>query len=151
EVLLMLARVMWVIGLSAVTFGTLQACGDDGSSAKHGGPDGSVGGSNGAGGKSSNGGKAGASGSSGAGGSAALGCDTSSCDQQLAPLQGIIGTFIQLKSCCVSATKCGLDTSGIGALLGGAGVMLPPCIDPSMLTGTPTTPPFTITDAGVIT
>ena len=85
----MLARAMWVLSVSAATLGGLQACGSD-SGGAHPGPDASRGGKDGTGATSS-GGKAGAGGASGAGGTGMLGCDTSACDQQLAPIQSALG------------------------------------------------------------
>jgi hypothetical protein len=152
----MLARVMWVLGVSAVTLGAVQACGSDSGGGSNPNGDASTGAKSGQGGKSA-GGNAGAGGAgmSGAGGTGALGCDTAACDMQLAPIQQVFGGLFTLKSCCVSDTKCGIDTSAFGALLGG-GAAIPPCIDPSALIGTvgdaaiPTGPNITILDGGII-
>src|ERR1051325_7177179 len=150
----MFARVMWVLGLSTVTLGAVQACGsDNGGAAKPNEHDASTGGSSGAGGKSSGGkagmGGGGALGGGGAGGTGMLGCDTSTCDMQLAPIQQALGGLFTLKSCCLSATACGIDTSVFSMFLG-AGAMLPPCVDPNMLTGgNVCPPPVEVPDSGV--
>jgi hypothetical protein len=122
---------MWVLGLSVTTLSSLQACGSDGGGRIRDKDDGSAG-NDGTGARSSGGrsGTGGASGASGAGGSTGA-CNLAACDQQLAPIQGLLGMFgggaISLKSCCVNATTCGID---LGAIIGtpGAG-----CVDPTTL------------------
>src|SRR5882724_1169848 len=133
-------RFMSVLGVSVATLAGVQACGSDGGAKPSEHPDGSFvgeGGGAGAGGKSS-GGSSGASGDAGGAGTggASIGCDTAPCDAQIAQLTSAIsalGTAVSIKSCCVNAMTCGIDTSAFASLLGGAG-QLPPCLDPSALT-----------------
>ena len=151
----MSTRWIWVLGFSVATVSGLQACGSDGGGRVKPDNDGSAG-EEGTGGKST-GGRGGTGGSSGAGGMM-LACNTAPCDQQVSAVSGLLGAFgggITIKSCCVNATTCGIDTSGLGALLGG--IMLPGCIDPSGILNMPpgmtcnTTPAAGITvDGGVI-
>lgn len=125
----MRTRWMWVLGLSVATLSGLQGCGSDGGASAVDKDDGSAG-NDGTGARSS-GGRGGMGGAAGAGGMMPA-CNTAPCDQQFAGLQGLVGMLgggIMLKSCCVNATTCGIDTSAFGALLGG--IMLPGCVDPS--------------------
>lgn len=155
----MSTRWIWVLSFSVATVSGLQACGSDGGGGRIKPDNDGSAGDDGTGGKST-GGRSGMGGSSGAGGMM-LACNTAPCDQQLAGISGLLGTFggavpITIKSCCVNATTCGIDTSGVGALLGG--IMLPGCIDPNGIINMPpnmtcdATPAagVAVTDAGVI-
>ncbi|HEX4337749.1 MAG TPA: hypothetical protein VH062_17680 [Polyangiaceae bacterium] len=145
----------WVFGLSAAVLFSVNACSSDASSPPRDEPDAA----RGTGGKSSTGGAPGKD--AGTGGAAAT-CDTSSCDAtvaQLSTLLGALGGGISVKSCCLTATTCGIDPTALGSLLG-AGVQLPPCVDPSALmipTGPmvdagppPVVTPIAVLDGGVI-
>jgi hypothetical protein len=156
-------RFMWVLGVSVTTLAGVQACGSDGGAKAADKPDGSAtdeGGSAGTGGSAA-GGSSGTGGAGGTGtGGAAAPCDTAPCDAQISQLTsaiGALGAAFSIKSCCVNATTCGIDTSAFATLLGMG--TLPPCLDPSALTlppptttdsGTTTPPPITILDGGII-
>jgi hypothetical protein len=137
--------VLGLVAISVTALAGVPACASDSGSAANTEPDASATGGHGGAKGGSTGGKGGTSGAAGtsAGGSVSVGCDTSSCDQMVSGF-----AMFGIKSCCLSATKCGIDASGISSIFGG-GAQMPACTDPGAFT-MPTTMPVKVLDGGIV-